>query len=101
MGCPPPSKKKSAWQNTEQQNCKNAAGSDAPINVHQIMESFLKCILEIYMILGGGGGGNFFFSKLQFLYPKKQKFNKQLYETHLKCANKWQNNWSLITEFLY
>ena len=34
------------------------------------------------------------------LYLKKQKLNKQLYKTHLKCANTWKNNWYLIIVFL-
>jgi hypothetical protein len=34
--------------------------------------------------------------ELKFLYIKKQNLNEQLYQTHLKCASYWKNNWYVI-----
>lgn len=39
--------------------------------------------------------------ELKHLYKKKALLNKQLYETHLECANYWQESWYLIQRLEY
>jgi hypothetical protein len=34
--------------------------------------------------------------EIKFLYTKKDKLNKQLYQTHLKAAQEWGNYWNII-----
>ena len=39
--------------------------------------------------------------ELKHLYKRKALLNKQLYETHLECANYWQESWYLIQRLEY
>ena len=34
--------------------------------------------------------------EIKFLYAKKSKLNEKLLQLHLKCADDWNNVWSII-----
>ena len=39
--------------------------------------------------------------EIKFLYKKKEKLNKDLYNIHLKAAQEWGNTWHIIQDFIH
>ena len=39
--------------------------------------------------------------EIKFLYMKKDQLNKQLYQVHLKVAQKWGNTWHIIRDSVH
>ena len=39
--------------------------------------------------------------EIKFLYMKKEKLNKELYQVHLKVAQEWGNTWHIIRNGIY
>jgi hypothetical protein len=38
--------------------------------------------------------------EIKFLYKKKEKLNRELYNIHLKVAQEWGNTWHIIQEYI-
>ena len=39
--------------------------------------------------------------EIKFLYKKKEKLNKDLYNIHLKAAQEWRNTWNIILDSIH